>query len=111
VSHTPLQSFAITGTIESAPVQATFHSGTLDISQAWRRSAQDLVHQGATFESGGSVFEASIDGQPLAVLITLLRCPVTVITATFEMAEGSSAAIGRVRRQRAPLEAVNAWAN
>jgi hypothetical protein len=89
-----LQDFRLVANILGAEATATMRQGVLECSSHWRSVAQELVDQQVTFEHDGRRVDATLDGPPIDVFVTLVRCPVEVVAAAFEMSQRARDEVG-----------------
>jgi hypothetical protein len=85
------ETFRITGQVGPLPVTATWRDGYLTADAELLEAADDLIAGGYVFESGDGQFHvaASLD-DPLAALLTMIRCFGRITRARIELPHHSS---------------------
>jgi hypothetical protein len=95
MSNGHLSGFDLVAHIGEHTATATMRHGALACSTPWRRAAQGLVDAGVWFERDGRRFRASLEGDPMSVFMTLVRCPVTIVSASLDMPQSTTSLLER----------------
>jgi hypothetical protein len=86
MQHNVLRGFDLEARISGTGAVAVMRGGGLQCSPPWLDAAQNLVDEGTWFERSGRRFAATLDGDPMSVFMTLLRCPIELVSASLDVA-------------------------